>query len=532
MELWYFSPVPALDSAAVSALTARLSAWYGADFRITIFVSGGAKAPFLPTATASCDGVRCELRPFRTGADAHLQNALGPAFARSYEMRLAARAAAEECGRPDALLFPLTDAAPYYTLLDRYLDSAFWADCPIFLEEPEDADAQSPRPDYLLPDWWIAQQHIFCRRAASGLVRADTPQDAPQGAIAPADLVHAVRAARKTPFAPAEFPFLTVRPRAPVPAAASEPGLLTVIIPYYNLGATLPEALASAFAADTPSYEVLLIDDGSPDADSVRVLREMEEKYPRLRVVRQENAGLSAVRNRGAVLARGEFITFLDADDRVAPDFYRRAVALLRQYENAAYVGSWLRLFGDAEGYKAYFPSSLPALLLDNTQASGCVIRRDVFLAHGQNCTDMRAGFEDHESWIRMAENGYFGVNLPEPLYFYRLKAGSASAAFSRDESHERHIRLYQTLEEKHPALYREYSTELFNLLTANGPGYLWAGPSLPHAPVGYLTHPDAFWLHELALARADAENYKNSRAYRMGQALLHPVRALRGSRR
>jgi cellulose synthase/poly-beta-1,6-N-acetylglucosamine synthase-like glycosyltransferase len=71
----------------------------------------------------------------------------------------------------------------------------------------------------------------------------------------------------------------------------------------------------------------------------------------------------------------------LDADDRVAPDFYRRAVALLRQYENAAYVGSWLRLFGDAEGYKAYFPSSLPALLLDNTQASGCVIRRDVFLA-------------------------------------------------------------------------------------------------------------------------------------------------------
>lgn len=517
MELWYFSAAPATDSAAMPALTARLLARYGVDFRLTIFAPSGAGAPFLPTATASHDGISCTIRPYRTGADAHLQNALGEAFARSYEMRLAARAAAEE-GKPDAMLFPLADAAPYYTLLDRYLDSAFWADCPMFLEEAEEAGAPGARPDYRLPQWWIAEQQRFCRMAASGIVRAD----------APGGLAKAVRAARETPFAPVEFPFLTVRPQSPVPAVESEAGLLTVVIPYYNAGATLPEALASAFAVDWPEYEVLLIDDGSTDAESMRALREMEKQYPRLRVVRQENAGLSAVRNLGARLARGEFITFLDADDRVAPDFYRRAVALLRQYKNAAYAGSWLRLFGDAEGYKAYFPSCLPVLLLDNMQSSGCVIRRDVFLAHGQNRTDMRAGFEDHESWIRMAENGYFGIHLPEPLYAYRLHGASASAAFSRDESHARHIRLYQTLEEAHPALYREYGTEIFNLLTANGPGYLWAGPSLPHAPVGYLTHPDAFWQHELALARADAENYKNSRAFRLGQALLHPVRALK----
>ncbi len=547
MELWAFSAVPAADSAAVSALTARLLARYGADFHLTVFVPGGAKAPFLPAAAASRDGMGCAIRPFATETDPHLCSALGEAFRLSYEMHLAARAAAEGEGKPDAMLFPLEDAAPYYTLLYRYLDSAFWADCPVFVEEPEAAAPSDARPDYRLPQWWIAQQQIFCRRAASGVVCAQAADDAAgaaDGAIGAADaparengltpsqLAAAVRAARQTPFAPEAFPFLTVRPQPPAPAVESEAGLLTIVIPYYNLGATLPETLASVFAVEGPEYEVLLIDDGSTDADSVRVLCEMEAQYPQMRVVRQENAGLSAVRNRGAALARGEFLTFLDADDRTAPDFYRRAVALLRQYKNAAYVGSWLRLFGDAQGYKAYFPSCLPALLLDNMQASGCVIRRAAFLAYGQNRTDFRAGFEDHESWIHMAENGCFGINIPEPLYCYRLHGDSGSAAFSREESHARHIRLYQALEAQHPALYREYSTELFNLLTANGPGYLWAGPALPHAPVGYLAHSEAFWQHELALARADAESYRNSRSYRLGQRLLRPVQWLRGKRK
>ncbi len=556
MELWYFTPfIPSWElweDASVAALTQRLAGQYGADFHITVFLpeagnaSSAAPTAFegkacmqVPPAPAEaaaagerpcCKSNGCTLRTFPTGTDPYLAHALGDALRLSYEMHLAARAVMQKEGKPDAVLFPLAAAAPYYTLLYRYLDSAFWADCPVFVEDfAEEDGACDARPEYLLPGWWIAQQQRFCRMAASGVVSIGARRpESTAGALAPTGLAGAVRAARAAAFAPAEFPFLTVRPQTPAPAVKSEPGMLTVIIPHYNLGQTLPETLESAFASDHPNYEVLLLDDGSTDAESVRMLRQMEEKYPLLRIVRQENAGLSAVRNRGAALARGEYITFLDADDCVAPDFYRRGAALLDQYKNAAYVSSWLRLFGDVQGYKAYFPSCLPALLLDNMQGPGCVIRRNIFLAFGQNCVGMRAGFEDHESWLRMAEHGWFGINIPEPLFYYRLSGGSMSAAFSRDESHERHIRLYQELEAKHPSLYREYSTELYNLLTANGPGYLWAGPALSHAPVGYLNHSESFWRHELALARADADNYKNSRAYRLGELLLHPMRSLR----
>lgn len=510
MKLWYFSSVLPSESTAFRALTARLAVQYGGSFQITLFVPACVNAP------CECNG--CTVHLFETQTDAMLHNALGSEFALSYEMHLAARKAAEDCGMPDAILFSLKNAAPYYTLLYRYLDSAFWANCPIFIEE-EPNTTDDGLPFYLLPHWWIKQQKTFCRMAASGIVGA-APDACP-----PRRLSEAVCAAQDKPFQPSEFPFLTVRPQSPISATDSIPGMLTVIVPYYNLGKTLPQTLKSAFAIDYPSYEVLLIDDGSSDVDSIVVLHEMETRYPYLRVVRQENHGLSYVRNLGSRLARGEYITFLDADDMVAPDFYRRAIALLEQYKNAAYVSCWFRLFGDAEGYKAYFPSCLPALLLDNMQGPGCVCRRSVFLAYGQNCTDMHKGLEDHEFWINMAEHGYFGLNIPEPLFLYRLSGSSMSAAFSRDPSHYRQTTLFQVLEEKHTALYQEYSTEVYNLLMANGPSYLWPGPASPHAVIGYIEHPPEFWMKEIELARTDAANYANSCSYRLGHFLLHPLR-------
>lgn len=509
MKLWYFSSVLPNESTAFEALTTRLAAQYGEDFQIMLFLPDCADAPR--------ESANCAVRLYETHTDAMLHNALGAEFARSYEMHLAARKAAEEYEKPDVILFSLENAAPYYTLLYRYLDSAFWADCPVFVEE-ETSTADDELPFYLLPHWWIIQQITFCRMAASGII-GTAPDACP-----PQRLAKAVRAAQSRPFQPNEFPFLTVRPQSPVSVSDGIPGMLSIIVPYYNLGKTLPQTLESVFAIDFPSYEVLLIDDGSSDAASIDVLREMEARYPQLHVVRQKNQGLSYVRNYGSKLARGEYITFLDADDMISAGFYRRAVALLEQYQNAAYVSSWFRLFGDAEGYKAYFPSCLPALLLDNMQGTSCVCRRSVFLAYGQNCTDMRKGFEDHEFWINMAEHGYFGINIPEPLFLYRWSGSSMSAAFSRDSSHHRQMVLFQTLEEKHPALYREYSTEIYNLLMANGPGYLWPGPASPHAVVGYIEYPTEFWMREIELARANAANYANSRSYRLGQLLLHPI--------
>ena len=143
---------------------------------------------------------------------------------------------------------------------------------------------------------------------------------------------------------PQNFPFLTVRPQDPVADVTCEQGLLSIIIPYYNLGASLAKTLESVFAVDYPNYEVIIIDDGSTERDSVSILRKMELLYPNLKVIRQENHGLSYVRNRGCEIAQGEYITFLDADDLIAPRFLSasycpfKAVSQCRLYQQLASI--------------------------------------------------------------------------------------------------------------------------------------------------------------------------------------------------
>ncbi|MEG1105035.1 MAG: glycosyltransferase family A protein, partial [Oscillospiraceae bacterium] len=261
--------------------------------------------------------------------------------------------------------------------------------------------------------------------------------------------------------------------------APNKAGLLTVIIPFYNLGNSLSETLESAFNSDYPSLEIILIDDGSTDADSLRVLESEQLKYPSLQVIHQKNQGLSAVRNLGAALAKGEFITYLDADDMVMPKYYSRCISLLQQYNNIGYVGSWLQLFGESSDIVPYFQSSLPALLLYNSQASFCVSRKDVYSTFGQNKESMCVGFEDHDAWLSLAENGWFGIMIPEALCNYRISHASMSAQFSRDITHEKHMRLFEILQANHAALYHEYQDEVYNLITCNGPGYLWNGTGI-----------------------------------------------------
>lgn len=91
---------------------------------------------------------------------------------------------------------------------------------------------------------------------------------------------------------------------------------ISVIIPAYNSAATLPRALDSVLAQTWPAHEIIVVDDGSTDATN-EVMKGYAE---RVRYVRQDNAGPSAARNQGVVLASGEWIAFLDADDWYYPE--------------------------------------------------------------------------------------------------------------------------------------------------------------------------------------------------------------------
>lgn len=111
---------------------------------------------------------------------------------------------------------------------------------------------------------------------------------------------------------------------------ASVPGLVSTIIPVYNRGAMLREAVGSVLAQNWQPIEIIIVDDGSTD-DTPQVMAELRACNPgTIRLHRQSNAGPGRARQAGLELSCGEFVQFLDSDDVLLPDKFERQVAGLR----------------------------------------------------------------------------------------------------------------------------------------------------------------------------------------------------------
>ncbi len=138
---------------------------------------------------------------------------------------------------------------------------------------------------------------------------------------------------------------------------ADQPGLVSVVINFLNAGRFLDEAIASVFAQTYPSWELLLVDDGSTDT-STGIARQHAEAVPeRVRYLEHpghENRGASAARNLGIVHARGELIAFLDADDVWFPSRLERSVELLRRHPEADMV------YGESEYWCSWSGGQAP----------------------------------------------------------------------------------------------------------------------------------------------------------------------------
>lgn len=122
--------------------------------------------------------------------------------------------------------------------------------------------------------------------------------------------------------------------------------LVSIIIPCYNAGAWLPDAVESALAQTWPRKEIIVVNDGSGD-DSLAVARRYEARG--VRVIDQPNRGASAARNAGLGTARGEYVQFLDADDILALGKVDAQMRLftLRGRENVLVSGGWARFQRD-----------------------------------------------------------------------------------------------------------------------------------------------------------------------------------------
>ena len=130
---------------------------------------------------------------------------------------------------------------------------------------------------------------------------------------------------------------------------------ISVIVPVYNCEAYLPGLLDSVLAQTYQNFEIILIDDGSRDG-SGNLCDAYAEKDSRIRVVHQENHGVSHARNRGLALAAGDAVSFIDSDDTLEPDMYELLVNTMQEHEadiaHCGYkhiVGEEIRLVHDTK---------------------------------------------------------------------------------------------------------------------------------------------------------------------------------------
>lgn len=119
--------------------------------------------------------------------------------------------------------------------------------------------------------------------------------------------------------------------------------LLSIVIPVFNAEKYIGSLVETLAAAGIPGVELLLIDDGSSDG-SFALARLYGEKYPFVRCFRQDNAGPAAARNRGIELAQGRYITFMDSDDTVDAEAFRKTVSLVEKYDAELWISDFHRV--------------------------------------------------------------------------------------------------------------------------------------------------------------------------------------------
>lgn len=232
-----------------------------------------------------------------------------------------------------------------------------------------------------------------------------------------------------------------------------EPASVSVVVPCYNLGRYLADAISSIKAQTYTDYEIIIVDDGSTDQATLDVL-ETFKGVEGIQVYHIKNRRLPGARNYGIGKARGEYVTCLDADDMFAPNYLEKTIAVLNADKDKEYglCTTWLKEFGDREDVWQTGEYNIPKLLMNNLVHAASVFRRSVWQDVGGYSEKMKHGYEDWEFWLRFAEKGYKWKVIQEPLFLYRIRSNSMLAS-----SKEIHTEIYRDMFFLHEDLFRKY---------------------------------------------------------------------------
>ena len=268
----------------------------------------------------------------------------------------------------------------------------------------------------------------------------------------------------------------------------------SVIIPCYNHGKFLSEALKSVSNQTFQEWECIIIDNGSTD-NTKEVTDQFIASDKRFKYIRTEQSGVSAARNKGIQECNGTYILPLDADDKIHPFYLEKAYMALTSKPEVKVVYCDAELFGAAKGKWPLPPYSIKDMLIENCIFCTALFSKSDFEKAGGYSEEMKKGFEDWDFWLRILKSDADVYKIPEVLFYYRIRHESRNNTLSDADQ----LELRKTIYRNHKALYD-------NLL------------SIPEL---------AF---EFYKTKSALKFMQNSRDYKLGNAIVEKLRTVKKS--
>ena len=230
--------------------------------------------------------------------------------------------------------------------------------------------------------------------------------------------------------------------------AANTP-VITVVIPYFNREETLAETLDSLKKQTFQNFEVIIVDDGSTEKSSKEFLEKIAKENPDIKVIHQHNQGVAAARNNGIKEAKGRYVICLDSDDLLAETFIEKAIVVLDTNPEIDIFTTDVQTFGVVEGVTKKAGYDARHIIDDNMVITAAAFKKSAWEVAGGYKSNI--GYEDWEYWINLAENGFWGKHIAEPLFKYRT---AVESRYIEDKG--KHWNNIQAIRSLHPRFRKE----------------------------------------------------------------------------
>ncbi|MBW4638131.1 MAG: glycosyltransferase [Gloeocapsa sp. UFS-A4-WI-NPMV-4B04] len=241
-----------------------------------------------------------------------------------------------------------------------------------------------------------------------------------------------------------------------LPYRADTQPLISIIIPSYNHASFLGEAVESIINQTYENWECIIVNDGSPD-DTSDVARALINLYKNksIHLLEQQNDGVINARNVGFSKSLGEYILFVDADDKIHPNFLSETLSVLIEHSSVGFVYTDIQLFGVKHDLISN-GDFVPERFLNSNQASvTSLFRREIYEQVDGFKKVMELGWEDWEFWISAYEKGWQGYRLGKAYLYYRQHA-SGSRLQNLHSSHSNQALQKAKIIKLHSKLYNQ----------------------------------------------------------------------------